>query len=261
VFGEEQHRALCLAFSPEGKLLAAGCKDGTIRWWETATGRELRPLGDSQNSVLCLAFSPDGKSLAAGNGNTSILVWDVGRQVEQPMPALTLTKQELESLWTDLARPNAPVAHRAMWVLVRAPEQTVPFLQASLRPVAVDGQQISKLITELDSAKFSVRRKATQELEMVGKFAETALRQALETKPSLEVRKRIERLLVRVEGDRCVPYADELRAGRALRVLTRIDTPEARQLLKALAQGAPESWLTQEAKATLSRQRALGQRR
>ena len=54
----------CLAFSPNGKLLAApGPYDGkksTIRLFDVETGREMRPLPGATARIMCLAFSPDG---------------------------------------------------------------------------------------------------------------------------------------------------------------------------------------------------------
>jgi WD40 repeat protein len=56
---------LAVAFSPDGKMLAAGGSDQTIRCWDVSTGRSLGnlPVG---LQVHCLAFSPVGKVLAAG---------------------------------------------------------------------------------------------------------------------------------------------------------------------------------------------------
>jgi truncated hemoglobin YjbI len=64
------------------------------------------------------------------------------------------------------------------------------------------------------------------------------------------VRRRLESLLDSVEGP---GEAEWLRDVRALEVLEHIGTPEARQVLKVLAEGAPEARLTQEAKASLER--------
>jgi hypothetical protein len=73
----------------------------------------------------------------------------------------------------------------------------------------------------------------------------------LEGQPSAEVRRRIEGLL-----EKCEPgfmSGDRLRATRALEVLGLFGTPEALALIKDLADGAPEAWLTREARLVRDR--------
>ena len=64
-----------LALSPDGKVLASGGVDRTLRTWDTATGKELtcRP---NAGPVLSVAFSPDGKTLAAGCSDSMITLWE-----------------------------------------------------------------------------------------------------------------------------------------------------------------------------------------
>jgi WD40 repeat protein len=66
-----------LAFSPEGKRLAAANSDATVRIWDVGTGVEIvsPPLkhGGGVNSV---AFSPDGRRLASGSMDRTVRVWD-----------------------------------------------------------------------------------------------------------------------------------------------------------------------------------------
>jgi WD40 repeat protein len=66
-----------VAFSPDGKTLASGAGDGTIKMWSMADGRELRTLSSNSEQVYSVAFSPDGKALASGLGDHTIRLWDV----------------------------------------------------------------------------------------------------------------------------------------------------------------------------------------
>src|SRR5262249_25181294 len=142
----------------------------------------------------CLAFSYDGRILASGTDDTSVILWDVtGPSKARQVP---VAPKELESLWADLADSDAAKAYQAICTFQTVRSHTVPFLQRRLRPAAaVDNERILQLIANLDSDTFTVREKASQDLERFGEFAELALRKALAGKPNSEVRRRIELLL------------------------------------------------------------------
>src|SRR5438552_1498321 len=58
-----------IAFAPDGKTLASGGWDETVRLWDVETGKELRRLeGHQQGMIAALTFAPDGKHLATRGG-------------------------------------------------------------------------------------------------------------------------------------------------------------------------------------------------
>jgi WD40 repeat protein/serine/threonine protein kinase len=81
---------LAVAVSPDGRTLASGSIDRTVRHWDLAawkSGEPLPPvrvLKDHTDEVWSVAFSPDGKLLASGSNDGFILLWDVasGRKVQ-----------------------------------------------------------------------------------------------------------------------------------------------------------------------------------
>jgi WD40 repeat protein len=69
-----------VAFTPDGKYLATGSFDNTIKLWEVATGKEAKNYGGPtghQKMVMCVAISPDGQLLASGSLDNTLKIWDV----------------------------------------------------------------------------------------------------------------------------------------------------------------------------------------
>jgi WD40 repeat protein/serine/threonine protein kinase len=87
----------CLAISPDGKVIASGSHDRTIRLWDLASGDELHKLEDHRSGVTCLAFSPDGRSLLSGSADKTVRVWNLS----------TMTRRQVIRLFDDEIRSLA----------------------------------------------------------------------------------------------------------------------------------------------------------
>jgi RNA polymerase sigma factor (sigma-70 family) len=70
-------RVFALAYSPDGRHLASGAWDGSLRLWNTATGKEQHLLNAHQGPVQHLAFSPDGRVLASVGSEPGLCLWNV----------------------------------------------------------------------------------------------------------------------------------------------------------------------------------------
>jgi hypothetical protein len=177
-----------------------------------------------------------------------ILVWDLAPATwPTRKPVGDLGRKELGGLWSDLAR-DARTGHRAVQTLTAAPAQAVSFLSERLQPAAVDVKRVEKLLADLDAEQFEVREAASRGLSRMRYRVEPTLRRALEGRPSLELGRRLRAILAEPKR----PSADDLRMLRAIAVLERIGTPEARRILEKLSGGAAVRE-TREARAALQR--------
>ncbi|EFR03715.1 vegetative incompatibility protein HET-E-1 [Nannizzia gypsea CBS 118893] len=65
-----------VAFSPDGRFLASGADDGTVKLWDSATGAELQTLEGHSSTIQSVTFSPNGQLLVSGSADKTIKVWD-----------------------------------------------------------------------------------------------------------------------------------------------------------------------------------------
>jgi hypothetical protein len=240
-------------------MTAAATDDHKIRLWENETGKVRRLLEGHRGPVLAVALAQGRKTLASAGQDGLILLWDVWAPLKKGLVRLEdLSARERKALWkhlwSELGLTEVPRAYQAMCRLTTAGGQLVPGLQQQVQPILELQTRIQQLLADLDARKYAVRRKAAVELEKLGELALPALEQALEGKPSVETRLRMEQLLRRLQrSDDDKDFSGRLQLLRSIEVLEHVGTPQARKLLARMADRLPAPWGQREAKAALER--------
>ncbi len=229
------------------RYLVCGGQQGRVRIHDLANNEWLPVMTGHRDRVVALTLSPDGRTFVSGSWDTTALVWSSEAVIGQrPLAQVQRTARELEALWEDLTAVDPVRGYRATWALTGTPT-AASLLEGRVRPIPiVTDVRLKALLAELDGDEFRTREQATAELGRLAELAAPAMREILRRSPSPEVRRRVEGLLAGLETGEYV-------LARALEVLERLGTQEARRVLEAMAGGAPGARLTQGARAALER--------
>ena len=65
-----------VAFSPNGKTIASGSQDNTVKLW-SLDGSEIQTFQGHKDQIYSVSFSPDGKTLASGSKDGTVILWNL----------------------------------------------------------------------------------------------------------------------------------------------------------------------------------------
>jgi len=76
IFSGHEGYVNSVSISADGKRLASGSDDKTVRLWDTETGKEIQRFVGHEELVSSVSLSADGKRLASGSGDKTVRLWD-----------------------------------------------------------------------------------------------------------------------------------------------------------------------------------------
>jgi WD40 repeat protein len=251
-----------VVFSRDGRTLYTASYDKFVRVWEVRTGKMIAEREEHQGWVWGIALSPDEKSLASCSVDTKLLCWDI-RQMHRSSSAGAnpLSEQQAASHVTNLSSADAGTAYRAIFALAGDPNTSLPQLKQRLTAPVPSGPSVTEIVRmvgDLDSDVYRVREKASMDLGEVGIRALPWLRKTIANPPSLEAKRRAQRLVARLEPTE-LPN-EELVALRGVQALEYMGNAEAKALLEQLAKVGGER-LSVEANQALARLESSRKRR
>jgi len=85
-------RVWSIAFAPDGQTLASASLDGTIRFWDVATGRQVAQF-ERQPEARSIAFTPEGQLLVATGPKPPVQITELGDKAQLLGPAAELKRQ------------------------------------------------------------------------------------------------------------------------------------------------------------------------
>jgi WD40 repeat protein len=237
------HREVAsVAFSSDGKWLAACASDGLIRVWDMLISEEVLTRTGPGCPNSRIRFAPDGSTLAI-SVEGEVLLWSL--RPEQ-WPAVPI--ESAGYYWGDLASAEPPWGYRAVHILVSRPDEAVEVIRKKLLPSP--DFPAARLIAQLDDNDYRVRERAYRILAAQGPEMEAMFRSSLFNTSSAEASWRLRNLLANPI------YTNEshlLRLNRAVQVLELCGTRGASDLLQELAKDAKGTVIGEQATIALAR--------
>jgi WD40 repeat protein len=243
-----------VAVAAGGRVMAAGGEDGRVRAWLQRAEDPVLDTGPGGGAVLALAFSPVEPVLAGVVADGTARLWDWSSVPGAAAEDAGASPPDARTAWLRLAEPDVLVSWPLQRALAAAGDRGVAILRDPfLRRWELE---VNRLVDDLGHEQFEVREAATRRLL---EFS-SEVRPLLETKRARvadpEVQTRLDHVMGSMRGGAPpagVPQGDVLRRLRVVRILERIGTPAAREVLAAAAAGDPVAAEVRAAKAAIAR--------
>jgi DNA-binding beta-propeller fold protein YncE len=241
-----------LLFSADGRTLYTASYDRFVRLWEVRTGRMIQEVEGHTGWVWGIALSPDEKTIVSCSVDTKLVCWDLAGLGRPAGKKAKLSATQMQKHLGDLASNDAGAAYRAVCALAGDPDSALPHLEKRLtdKRGGTSAKDLARLVADLDDEDWDTRETASAGLEKAGAVALPLLKKALVKPPSLEVKRRAERLVRKLDPTSLPP--EELVALRGVQALEYIGTQQARKLLEQLAR-ASSPRLAEEASEAVKR--------
>ncbi|MGF1581861.1 MAG: hypothetical protein ACFCD0_21235, partial [Gemmataceae bacterium] len=243
-----------VSYSPNGRTLVSASRDKTVKLWEVSTGQLKATLQGHTDVVTSVRYSPNGRTLASGSMNKTIKLWRFPRLEPENLEPIRLSTKELERLWLDLGNKDFAQRDKAFRKLAAGQETSLAFLKGKIRPIAVpklDKSRVQRLIKLLDDDRFIIRAKAQAELAKYGELAILPLEITLKISKSLEMQRRVSKLLSELKEKSLTP--DRVRVLESLELFETLGTPAALSILEEISRDALIPSIRRAAESSLAR--------
>jgi hypothetical protein len=246
------------AFAPDNVSVVCSEADGRPYLYHLIAEKVIHRFDPPAEHGYTLRFTPDGKRLAIigpttardpGARQQSIFLTEVPARALNPAAA-HVDDAPLETLWAELGTDNDLKLQRILKAFRAAPKPAVALFRTKILPVRKAEQaEIERWIAALDDPALARRDQAMKDLHRVAHEYAPLLQARREQAGPGEIRNRLNVVLDQVKDK--APPAALVKALRVVALLEQMATPEARELLRTLADGASQARLTVEARAAL----------